>query len=88
MVRGLGIALLVFVALGVALAGPAAAAQTGGVSTDAADLGLVSVDAPDEVAYNETLTLAYTVENRVPRRGPGASSTCWSTGTLSTATRT
>ena len=62
MVRGLGVALLVFVALGIALAGPAAA-QTGGPGTDAADLGLVSVDAPDEVAYNETLTVAYTVEN-------------------------
>jgi len=61
--RGLGVALLVFVALGVALAGPAAADQTGGVGTDTPELGLVSVDAPDEVAYDETLTVEYTVEN-------------------------
>lgn len=59
-VRGIGVTLLVFVVLGTALAGQAAADQTGGVGTDTADLGLVSVGVPDGVGIDEMLTVENT----------------------------
>lgn len=74
MLRGVGVLLLVFVALGVALAGPGVADQTEGVDTDATDVGLVSVDAPDEeltLQSAESVDRTPVVDERDSRFSPG-----------------
>jgi len=74
MLRGVGVLLLVFVAFGVALAGPGVADQTEGVDTDATDVGLVSVDAPDEeltLQSAESVDRTPVVDERDSRFSPG-----------------